>query len=520
MGMSSDASGLNHDTKAAVPKRPKWLDLFRFFRPPQPLLHKSIERLQQFCDRWEERSSAPPGVITLAGLCLETLMEFGQREAAWKIGRWLQARQLPDGSLSESRAVEPVFHATAAALRGWLACLPELNQFETPAQKAAQHLRLWVEGEGRVRPPRIRSWNFDVEGLFREPPDLTPLLRAGRRWPDTDWTTAALRGIDYWLNHSHKHFAAETAGAMARRAHLCLEWERRKEAIELAEQLDRLQLPSGAVPEKQGQRLILLTTVGQAALVWFRLSNQNRGDAAFRFMERHLTPQGSLPHSYGSGSNRDQEEDPLATKYFLDAAIWRVRCAYRSQIHRETPLEADDPRLLLARNWASTLPTGAVVGDLGCGTGRYLRFLSSWLPQLKWIGIDFVPEALQRVPKGIKTLEGSLLRIPLPDQTFHAVLVVDTLPDCILPRQAVAEIGRVVKPGGRILIMEQAVKGRLTSASPWSQPISVHELEHQLRPMCEQLTAQQISLAGSAFSRANYVVLSAVKKPRWGEASS
>lgn len=508
----SEPSMADQQTRSLERPKKRWFGLLDFLRPRPPLLQRSIERIREFCEKWEERSSVPPGIGMLAGLCMETLVEFGQREAAWRIGRWLQARQLPDGSLSESRAPEPVFHATSAALRGWLAASPEIAQFEAPAQKAAQHLRSWISSEGRLIPPKSRPWNMETGVLFREPPDLTPLLQAGRRWPDTDWTTAALRGVDYWLSRTHRHFPPETSSALARRAHLLLEWERRPDVLPLAEKLDKLQLPSGGLPEREGQRLVLFATVAQAALVWFRLFNQDRGEAAYRFLERHVTPFGSLPISLGSGTDRDKEEDPLATKYFLDAALWRVRCAYRLQIRQQLPLDVEDPRLLRARRWAASFPEGALVADLGCGTGRYLRHLASWLPQLRWVGIDFVPEALEQIPKGIKTIHGSLLRIPVPGHTFHGALVVDTLSDCILPKQAIAEVLRVLRPGGSLLIMEQVTKGRLTSQNPWAQPISLHELESELQSACEVLTREEFSIPGGAFTKTSYLAVTAVKK--------
>lgn len=510
----AETSMPSRPTESLARPKKRWFGLLDFLRPRPPLLQRSIDRIREFCEKWEERSSAPPGICMVAGLCMETLVEFGQREAAWRIGRWLQARQLPDGSLSESRAPEPVFHATSAALRGWVSALPELSQFEAPAQKAAQHLRNWIGGEGRLLPPKSRPWNMDMEMLFREPPDLTALLRAGRRWPDTDWTTAALRGVDYWVSRTHRHFPPESTAALVRRAYLLLEWDRRPEVLPLAEKLDKLQLPSGGLPEREGQRLVLFATVAQAALVWFRLFNQDRGEAAYRFLERHLTPLGSLPVSLGSASDRDKEEDPLATKYFLDAALWRVRCAYRLQIRQQLPLDAEDPRLLRARTWAASFPEGALVADLGCGTGRYLRYLASWLPQLRWVGIDLVPEALEQVPKGIKTIHGSLLRIPVPEHTFQGVLLVDTLSDCVLPKQAIAEALRVTRPGGSILVMEPVTKGRLTSQNPWAQPISPHELEVELRPACDKLSREEFSIAGGAFTKTTYLAVTAVKKRR------
>ena len=513
------ANGESPETLPAAVEKPhrrtSWLGrLFGFLGGRAVTVATTLERLQHHCQQWADRGSAPHTVVTLAGLATETLMEYGQREAAWRTARWLEARQLADGSVSESRAPEAVFTVTAAALRAWLACLPELAQFESCAQKAAQFLRQWIGGEGRVVPPKTRSWNYEGADPFREPPDLTPLLRAGRRWPDTDWTTAALRGIDYWLTHGHRHSQPETTAALVRRAFLYLEWNRRQEALPLVETMDRLQLASGALPEREGQRVVHLSTVAQAALIWFRLYNQARGENAMRFLQRHLMPHGSLPATVNAGTNRDQEEDPLALKYYLDATLWRVRCFAHAKLREEVPLDASDPRLQKARSWAQGLPAGAFVADLGCGTGRYLRYLASWFPQLRWVGIDFLPEALERVPKGIKTVEGSLLRVPVPEAAFHGVLMVDTLADVLLPQQALLEVVRILRPGGRLLIIEPVAKGRLCPESPWAEPVTLQQVEKLLRETCQQTHAETFVVSGGTFSSRSYAAISATKMPR------
>ena len=395
------------DRSTSGQSRGVWSFFSQLFRRSSGGIESTLEYLVQSCQQWEEKTSASPPIILSAGLAMETMMHFGYREAAWRIGRWLQERQLPDGSLSESRAPEPVYSATAAATRGWLAALPELSQFETSAQKACVFLRQWVGEEGRLLPPRSRLWNYEPSMLFNEPPDLSPLLWAGRRWPDTDWTTVVLRAIDYWLHHGHRRFPAEQSSAIVRRALFYLDWGHRQEAIPLVEKLDKRQTVSGAVPEQDNGPVILTATVAQASLLWFRMFNESRGEQAYRFLEKRRLPDGSLPRSIRGTSENEREPDPLAAKYYLEATLWRVRCAYRARISHEEALDSEDPRLMMVRSLVAGLPQGSSLADLGCGTGRYLKFLSSWFPYHHWFGIDFVPEALEQIPRGIKTIEAA-----------------------------------------------------------------------------------------------------------------
>jgi len=492
------------DRSTSGQSRGFWSFFSQLFRRSSGGIESTLEYLVQSCQQWEEKTSASPPIILSAGLAMETMMHFGYREAAWRIGRWLQERQLPDGSLSESRAPEPVYSATAAATRGWLAALPELSQFETSAQKACVFLRQWVGEEGRLLPPRSRLWNYEPSMLFNEPPDLSPLLWAGRRWPDTDWTTVVLRAIDYWLHHGHRRFPAEQSSAIVRRALFYLDWGHRQEAIPLVEKLDKRQTVSGAVPEQDNGPVILTATVAQASLLWFRMFNESRGEQAYRFLEKRRLPDGSLPRSIRGTSENEREPDPLAAKYYLEATLWRVRCAYRARISHEEPLDSEDPRLMMVRSLVAGLPQGSSLADLGCGTGRYLKFLSSWFPYHHWFGIDFVPEALEQIPRGIKTIEGNLLRIPVPDRSFHAVFSVDAVSHALLPKRAVLEMARITRPGGYILVIDRQQKSRSLGADPWEQPLTAEQVVDWLRPVARQTKVQQFGISAGGLTRTPY----------------
>ncbi|MGQ9504638.1 MAG: class I SAM-dependent methyltransferase [Thermogutta sp.] len=497
-------AGEIEDRIPAGQTRGLWRLLRRVFRRPSSGIEITLEWLTQLAQKWETRSTPSPSLILSAGLAMEALTQFGYREAAWRIGRWLQERQLPDGSLSESRAPEAVFSATAAATRGWLAALPELSQFAGSAQKACVFMRQWVGEEGRLLPPRNRSWNYEASTLFDEPADLTPLLWAGRRWSDTDWTTIALRAIDYWLRHGHRRVVADQSSAIVRRALLYLDWGHHGEAQPLVEKLERRQTAAGAVPEQENGSVIFAATVAQASLLWFRMSNEWRGEQAYRFLEKRRLSEGGFPRGIRGGSENERDADPLAATYFLEATLWRVRCAYRGRIQQEEVLDSEDPRLTIVRSLVGLLPPGATVADLGCGTGRYLKFLSSWFPNYHWLGVDFVPEALQQIPRGIKTIEGNLLRIPLSDRSLHAVFSVDAVSHALLPRGAVLEMARITRPGGYILVIDRQQKTRTLGADPWEQPVTAEQVADWLRDAAQPIKVQQFGVSAGALGRTPY----------------
>jgi SAM-dependent methyltransferase len=100
--------------------------------------------------------------------------------------------------------------------------------------------------------------------------------------------------------------------------------------------------------------------------------------------------------------------------------------------------------------------------DVGCGTGRFAAFAKARRGGRVW-GVDPSPEMLRRARArrdacGIGWKQASAERLPFTGGWFdaaHMHLVVHTLPD---RPTALAEIARVLAPGGRIAIATFAME--------------------------------------------------------------
>jgi SAM-dependent methyltransferase len=99
-------------------------------------------------------------------------------------------------------------------------------------------------------------------------------------------------------------------------------------------------------------------------------------------------------------------------------------------------------------------PTGEVL-DAACGTGRYAVRLAERGHTV--VGVDQSPDMLERarakVPGG-RFLEGGLTELPLPDASVDAAVCALALVHVPEVGPAVAELARVVRPGGRILLSD------------------------------------------------------------------
>ena len=97
--------------------------------------------------------------------------------------------------------------------------------------------------------------------------------------------------------------------------------------------------------------------------------------------------------------------------------------------------------------------TGTLV-DLGCGTGKALKQITTRCPDLDLIGIDLAPAMIQvsreRNP-GAKSLVADIEQTGLPDATANYVLSCAAMQWC-QPNNAIAEVARLLAPGGQLLV--------------------------------------------------------------------
>jgi ubiquinone/menaquinone biosynthesis C-methylase UbiE len=112
-------------------------------------------------------------------------------------------------------------------------------------------------------------------------------------------------------------------------------------------------------------------------------------------------------------------------------------------------------------------PAGLKLLDAGCGTGRFLNFVKQTWPRLPVVGVDlseaYIREAKSHLRGRSRTglLVAKCEALPMPDASLDAVTSIflfHELPPKVR-RGALAEFGRVLKPGGRLILVDSLQAG-------------------------------------------------------------
>ncbi len=107
------------------------------------------------------------------------------------------------------------------------------------------------------------------------------------------------------------------------------------------------------------------------------------------------------------------------------------------------------------------LKNDGVLLDVGCGEGRHIFGVMQDYPLMKCIGIDMDHESIKIAEEGYdyfksishagaEFLKGSAYNIPFPDNFFDLVICSEVLEHLHEYNDAVKEMHRVLKPGGKL----------------------------------------------------------------------
>jgi len=106
------------------------------------------------------------------------------------------------------------------------------------------------------------------------------------------------------------------------------------------------------------------------------------------------------------------------------------------------------------------LNNNGIMLDVGCGEGRHIFGVMQDYPQMKCVGLDMDNASLNKAEEGYQYFEsisnagaefikGSAYSLPFPDESIDLIVCSEVLEHLHEYNDAVVEIHRVLKPGGK-----------------------------------------------------------------------
>jgi ubiquinone/menaquinone biosynthesis C-methylase UbiE len=115
----------------------------------------------------------------------------------------------------------------------------------------------------------------------------------------------------------------------------------------------------------------------------------------------------------------------------------------------------------LADDVAASTPDGATVLDVGTGPGVLLAELAGRRPDLTLIGVDLSADMVTAAARNLAPFgarasveQGDAAALPVADASVDVVVSSLSLHHWDRPREAIGELNRVLRPGGRLRIYD------------------------------------------------------------------
>ena len=490
---------LQRETKKKIESRPDYIGVY----------NKAIEWImantvnENMGKSIINNTNCPKGYPEVTGYYIPTLIRWGYREFAIDYARWLMSIQHDDGSWYDTFGQQPYVFDTAQILKGMLAVynIWKDERVKKSIIRGAAWLAGNIQSNGRLKALDESIWKMpkaysELIHLYC----LSPLKEVGLQFGKPELVKMVDLSVEYY-KQKHideilhfdllSHFYAYVMEALVDLGEVDL-------AKNAMNNIAIFQTEDGAVPGYNNVKWVCSTGLFQLALTWFRIGDIERGNKAFNYACRLQNTSGGWYGSYPSVDDESNDyfaasEISWAVKYFLDALYYKNKAEFNiSAPMFMTSIDKNDERyqlILQSAKEACLLGGNISILDIGCGKGRYLKNLSEDLPEARYCGVDISKEVIEeKKDNSIVWKEGTLTCIPFEDNTFAMAYTCEALEHAIDIRRAIAEMARVVRKGGTVVIVDKNIAALGTmEICEWEQWFDENELAGIMKEFCSEV---------------------------------
>lgn len=490
---------LQRETKKKIESRPDYLGVYKkaiSWIEANTIVEKTGKSIIN-------NTNCLKGYPEVTGYYIPTLIRWGYRELAIDYAKWLMSIQHDDGSWYDTFAQMPYVFDTAQILKGLLAAYsiwPDEN-VKNSIINGAMWLAGNIQHDGRFKAADESIWKMpkaysELIHLYC----LSPIREVGIHFSKPELLEMVDLSIDYYKqNHMEEilhfdllsHFYAYVMEALVDLGEL--------ELVKAAmNNIANFQTEDGAVPGYNDVHWVCSTGLFQLALTWFRVGDIERGNKAFSYACRLQNESGGWYGSYPSVEDESNDyfaasEISWAVKYFLDALYYKNKAEFDISAPKfMTSIDKDDERykIILQISKELCLLGGDIrILDIGCGKGRYLKNLIDDLPDSQCYGVDISKNVIaEKTNQNIVWEEGSLTHIPFRDNNFAMAYTCEALEHAVDIKSAIREMARVVRPDGRIVIVDKNITALETlEICEWEQWFDENELAAIMSEFCSEV---------------------------------